>query len=155
MAVVGFAICDATVSDLTRLLLTRVNHTGSDVRVSTGTIMNSKAYPRQSAPSEWWIWEPVFNTKWNRKEHINRLELKSILLTLRWRVQNLGEFDCRFVHLTDSYICMSVISKGRSSSEMLMSVLREVGALQLAFGLYPFLIHVESTDNPTDDASRL
>ena len=148
-------LCEASVGDLTRLLLTRVNHTGSDVRVSTGTIMNSKAFPRQSAAADWWQWEPVFNTCWARKEHINRLEMKSTLLTLRWRIQNLGEFDCRFVHLTDSYVCMSVISKGRSSSEMLMSVLREIGALQLAFGLFPIFIHVESTENPTDDASRV
>ena len=87
-------------------------------------------------------------------EHINRLELRSILLALRWRVQRLGECQCRFIHLTDSYVSMSVVSKGRSSSEALMSVMRQIAALQLGFQLYPILIHVESTDNPTDDASR-
>lgn len=142
------------VHQLTRLLLARVNHTGSDVRISTGAIMNPKAYPRQSANSAWWQWRHVFQCRWGKAEHINRLELRSILLALRWRVQRLGECQCRFIHLTDSYVSMSVVSKGRSSSEALMSVMRQIAALQLGFQLYPILIHVESTDNPTDDASR-
>lgn len=143
-----------TVADLTRVLLTRVNHTGSDVRVTTGMIVNPKAYPRQSAAALWWKWDDVFRCRWGRREHINRLELRSILLALKWRVTHLREFDVRFVHLTDSYVCMSVISKGRSSSLMLTSVLRQLAAWALAFGLYSVQVHVESTENPTDDASR-
>lgn len=143
-----------TIGNLTRVLLTRVNHTGSDIRVSSGQVMNPKAYPRQSCCADWWEWEHVFHCRWSRKEHINRLELRSILLALQWRVQRLGAVNCRFVHLTDSYVCMSVVSKGRSSSEMIMSVMRQVAAFQLAYNLYPILIHVESTENPTDEASR-
>ena len=93
--------------------------------------------------------------RWGVPEHINRLEMRSILLALKWRVQHLGEVDCRFIHLTDSYVSMSVISKGRSSSDMLMSVMRKIAAYQFGFSLFPILIHVESTENPTDDASRL
>ena len=52
------------------------------------------------------------------------------------------------------YVCMSVLSKGRSSSDMLMVVLRKVAAFCLTFGLLPILLHVESTENPTDEASR-
>ena len=70
------------------------------------------------------------------------------------RVERINEVNIRFVHLTDSYVCMSVISKGRSSSVMLMDTMRKLAALQLGFNLYPILIHVESTDNPTDDASH-
>ena len=81
--------------------------------------------------------------------------MRSILLTLRWRISHLAEVDCRFIHLTDSYVCMSVISKGRSSSAMLMSIMRKIAAYQLGFSLLPVLIHVESTENPTDHASRL
>ena len=142
------------VHQLTRLLLARVNHTGSDVRISSGAVMNPKAYPRQSACSAWWCWRRVFNCRWEKAEHINRLELRSILLALRWRVQRLGECHCRFIHLTDSYVSMSIVSKGRSSSTALMSIMRQISAVQLGFQLHPVLIHVESTDNPTDDASR-
>ena len=49
---------------------------------------------------------------------------------------------------------MSIISNGRSSSEMLMTIMRQIAAAQLGFNLYPILIHVESSENPTDDASR-
>ncbi|CAL1140246.1 unnamed protein product [Cladocopium goreaui] len=118
------------VHQLTRLLLARVNHTGSDVRISSGAVMNPKAYPRQSACSAWWCWRHVFNCRWQKAEHINRLELRSILLALRWRVQRLGECHCRFIHLTDSYVSMSIVSKGRSSSTALMSIMRQISAVQ-------------------------
>ena len=142
------------VSSLGRLLLTRVNHTGSDIGISTGAVMNPKAFPRQSACASWWCWKHVFHCRWQKSEHINRLEMRSILLALRWRIQHLTESSCRFIHLTDSYISMSVISKGRSSSEALMSIMRKLAAVQFSFNLYPILIHVESTENPTDEASR-
>lgn len=122
------AVPPRRVEDLTRLLLSRVDHAGSDVRVSTGQVLSPKAYPRQSAVAGWWSWKGVFSCKWAKSEHINRLELRSILLAIKWRVQRLHEHDVRFVHLTDSYICMSIIAKGRTSSVMLTSVLRQVGA---------------------------
>ena len=144
-----------SVSELTRILLTRVNHTGSDVRISSGAIMNPKAYPRQSANASWWLWKHVFHCRWQCKEHINRLEMRAILLALRWRIQHLKEVNCRFVHLTDSYVCMSIISKGRSSSDLLMTIMKQIAAVQFSFTLFPILIHVESTENPTDEGSRL
>ena len=143
-----------TVGHLTRVLLTRVNHTGSDVRVTTGAVMNPKAYPRQSACADWWHWDHVFSCRWQKQEHINRLEMRSILLALRWRVEHLGDANVRFIHLTDSYVSMSIISKGRSSSAMLMNILKKIAALEFGFNLFPILIHVESTENPTDAASR-
>ena len=85
----------------------------------------------------------------------NRLEMRSLLLSLRWRIQHLKEVNCRFIHLTDSYLSMSIISKGRSSSDMLMTVMQQIAALQFAFNLYPILIHVEGAENPTDEGSRL
>ena len=143
-----------SVSDLTRVLLTRVNHTGSDARVTSGRVMSPKAFPRQSACADWWQWKHVFTCRWSTREHINRLEMRSILLSFKWRVRHLLESQCRFIHWTDSYVSMSVISKGRSSSLMLMSVMQKIAAFQFGFGLFPVLIHVESTENPTDDASR-
>ena len=144
-----------TVSDLTRFLLSKVNHTGSDVQITTSQILCAKAYPRQSASAQWWEWKHCFHCRWKNTEHINSLEMRAILLSLRWRVCHLEETEVRFAHLTDSYVCMSVISKGRSSSDMLMHIMRKVSAFCFAFGLLPILLHVESTENPTDEASRL
>ena len=73
-----------TVSGLTRVLLTRVNHTGSDVRVTAGLVMKPKAFPRQSANSQWWKWKHVYACRWQKREHISRLKMRSILLALRW-----------------------------------------------------------------------
>lgn len=143
-----------TVSDLTRFLLSKVNHTGSDVRITTGQILCPKAYPRQSASAQWWESQQCFHCRWKNSEHINSLEMRAILLSLKWRVCHLQEIDVRFAHLTDSYVCMSVISKGRSSSEMLTHIMRKISVFCFTFGLLPILLHVESTENPTDEASR-
>ena len=60
----------------------------------------------------------------------------------------------RVFHVTDSYVCMSIISKGRSGSVQMNRVLKRLNALLLAHGMYVVLGHVESTMNPTDGASR-
>ena len=139
---------------LNRLLLTKMNHTGSDIRISTGTICNPKCFPRQGAEPTWWEWVPVFRTAWLNSEHINVLELRSIFLTVKHCVSHLRCFDTRLFHLSDSYVCISVVSKGRSSSIRLQRVLRQMNAYLLAYGILLMLCHVESTHNPTDEASR-
>ena len=139
---------------LNRVLLTRTNHSGSDVRISTGALINPKAFPRQPVNSSWWAWRHVFQVRWGRKEHINLLELRSIILTVRHLISHLHAADMRLFHVADSYICISVISKGRSSSFRVNSLLKQLNALLLAFNLYIILAHIESSDNPTDGASR-
>ncbi len=143
-----------TIQDLSSCFLARTNHTGSDVRITTGAVLNPKAFPRQSVAASWFKWSGVFSCKWSHKDQINSLEMRAILLTLRWRALHCGESNLRFTHLTDSYICMSIISKGRSSSSALRHVLKKVSAWILAFNFQMVLVHVESTDNPTDEASR-
>lgn len=142
------------VSSLHRALLRRVNHTGSDVRVSTGAVTNPRAFPRQSAPAAWWEWEKVFAYKWQSNDHINSLELRSLVHSVEWRASHLHEFSFRIFHLTDSYVAMSVVSKGRSSSRMLKPLLRRLAAVLMAFDLHLVICHVESSENPTDAASR-
>ena len=143
-----------SVEALNRLLLRRTNHTGSDVRIISGEVLNPKCFPRQSVASKWWSWEPVAKVRWSREEHINSLELEAILLTLKYYVQNMQITQSRIFHLTDSYVCMSVIAKGRSGSRILSYKLKKVAALCLAFGLQLVVAHLDSADNPTDHASR-
>lgn len=144
----------ASPEDLHRALLRRVNHTGSDVRVCSGFITNPKAFPRQSAAADWWLWRKGFSYRWKSKEHINALELRSLIHSMEYRVHHFREVGCRVFHLTDSYVVMSIVAKGRSSSNMLKPLLRRLSALVLSYGLYVVVIHVESTENPTDGASR-
>ena len=53
-----------------RMLLRRTNHTGSDIRVVTGEILNSRSFPRQSVSAQWWNWKVAFTHKWKQKSHI-------------------------------------------------------------------------------------
>ena len=152
----SYGVCNKSlgVTAMHASLLRRVNHTGSDVRITTGMILNPKAYPRQSSCSAWWVWSKVFACRWSKADHINSLELRSIIHSLEWRINHLKECQIRAFHLTDSYVAMSIISKGRSSSRMLKPLLCRLAVALLAWDLYLVVSHVESLDNPTDDASR-
>ena len=144
----------AEVHDLNRMFLARTNHTGSDVRITTGAILNPKNNPRQAALASWWKWSPLFSTRWSCPDHINSLELRSILLALKHAVSHLRVHDMRLFHISDSYVCISIVAKGRTSSTRLNRILQQFNAYLLSFGLYWIQCHVESTDNPTDEASR-
>ena len=139
---------------LNRQLLARTNHTGSDVRITTGAVLNPKCYPRQAASANWWKWTQLFRTRWSASEHINLLELRSIFLALKHAVSHLQVTDYRLFHISDSYVCISIVAKGRTSSVQLNRVLRQFNAYLLAFGLQWIQCHVESTEDPTDEASR-
>ena len=135
-------------------LLRRTNHTGSDVRITTGSVLNPKNYPRQSACAGWWFWSKVFACRWSRRDHINSLELRSVVHAIEWRIKHLKETNVRVFHLTDSYVAMSIISKGRTSSKALKPLLNRLAVAVLAWGIHLVITHVESGENPTDHASR-
>ena len=104
------------VQDFNRFLLGRTNFTGSDVRVISGDLVNPRAFPRQSVRAGWFVWKKGFHTFWPRPQHINQLELKAILLSVLRGIRSQRWSDRRVFHLTDSYVSISVIAKGRSSS---------------------------------------
>lgn len=135
-------------------LLQRVNHTGSDVRIVTGELLNPKAFPRQSVDPCWWQWEPVFRTTWSFAEQINSLEMRAILLTLLWKLKMKNVCNRRIFHLTDSYVSLSIISKGRTGSRLLQPLSRKVAGILLTAHALLVLGHVDSSVNPTDAASR-
>ena len=139
---------------LNRIMLSRVNHTGSDVRVCSGMIVNPKAYPRQGAEAPWWDWRPVFRTRWRSVEHINALELRATLLTVKHCISHLRCFDVRLFHLCDSYVTISIVAKGRTSAFRLQRMLRQLNSYLVAFGILLVMCHIESSQNPTDHASR-
>eukprot|EP00438_Fugacium_kawagutii_P001268 Skav224316 [mRNA] locus=scaffold227:472719:474416:+ [translate_table: standard] len=143
------------VVDLNLHLLQRTNHTGSDVRIVSGEIMNPKVFPRQSVDPAWWKWTPVFNTIWSFVEQINALEIRSIYLTLLWKLKQRGLCNRRVFHLADSsYVSLSILSKGRTGSRQLQPLCRKIASLLLAAHVLLVLGHVDSSVNPTDAASR-
>ena len=139
---------------LHHFLLRHANHTGSDVRIITGELMDPSRYPRQSAFSRWWSWTSVFATRWKFQEHINGLEIRAVYLALLWKARERCLCSRKLFHLTDSYVAMSILSKGRTSSKALQPLVRKIAALLLSGHGHLILAHLESTDNPTDEGSR-
>ena len=142
------------VSTVNRLLLSKVNHTGSDIRVTTGEVLNPKAFPRQAVEAAWWLWKPVFSFRWKSPDHINAQELRAIFRSLLHILRQKRICNSRLFHLTDSYVCLSIVSKGRSGSRLLNRILKCLNAHLLLYNVYLVLGHVESLQNPTDGASR-
>lgn len=142
------------IQDLNRILLSRTDHTGADVRIITGEVLTKKVFPRQAVSASWWSWKHLFKVNWQKEEHINALEFEAILLALKYHIGHLNHFNCRIFHLSDSFVCISIITKGRSGSRKLQRKLQMLNAHLLASNVYLVLAHVDSIDNPTDEASR-
>ena len=143
-----------SVSDLNRLLLAKVNHKGSDIKITTGEVLSPKSVPRQSVEASWWQWEPVFKLKWKQREHINILAARNPFKRQTPNSSLQRYTYIRLFHVSDSFVAMSVIAQGRTGSHQLGAVLRLLNAHLLGYGLTLALGHVESTKNPTDGESR-
>ena len=63
------------------------------------------------------------------------LELEALLLGLKPQIRRFHAHDRRIFQVSDSYVCISVVSKARSSSRQLNRILKQVAALLLAHGL--------------------
>lgn len=116
--------------------------------------MNPRQIARQSVCSAWWDWRQVFRFRWGFDEHINPLECRAILFSLLWQIRQGHGFSSRLFHLTDSYVCQSILSKGRTSSKAMQHVVRRIAALLLACQSILIVGHVDSADDPTDEGSR-
>ena len=136
-------------------MLSRTNHTGSDVRLLSGRFLNPRAFPRESVRSNWWDWTQLFTVRWEHEEHINPLEVRAIFLSVLWRARNLCLANRRIFNVTDSYVGLSILAKGRTSGKKLQPIVRKVCAMLLAAQAMMIMGHIDSADNPTDEGSRL
>jgi hypothetical protein len=127
---------------------------GSDVRLDTGALMSPKVFPRLAIASSLWKWQTVFTHLWRHADHINVLEAMVILQALKWRARSAFRLGSRFLHLSDSFVAIAVLSKFRSSSSKLNRVCQPAAALCLAGAFYPMVGFCRSDDNPADEGSR-
>eukprot|EP00438_Fugacium_kawagutii_P027179 Skav234838 [mRNA] locus=scaffold1428:135350:140785:- [translate_table: standard] len=134
--------------------LRRVEFRGSDVRLDLNMIWRPDAVCRASLDPTRWVWKTAQAYRWRRSEHINVLELRAILRSLEWRARTATFHSCRFLHMSDSQICLAVLTKGRSSSRQINRVLRKIHSLCLALNLLPLWAWVASAVNPADEPSR-
>jgi hypothetical protein len=135
-------------------LLRRMEFRGSDIRLDTGLLYQADAWPRVPVQASKWLWTAVRSFKWKRAQHINGLEMRAYLETLRWRSRSRAFQNSRFIHLLDSQVALAVLVKGRSSSRQLNQLLRKCAAYLLACNSYALLGYVTSRDNPADRPSR-
>ena len=110
---------------------------------------------RSSVPAKLWRWSTVAGWQWGSSdEHINVLELRSVLTTVKWRIEQLGQCNLRFIHLVDSQVVLHALSRGRSSSRKMRRTLMRLCAHILACGLVPIWGYIDTKQNPADRPSR-
>lgn len=146
--------------DHSQLLVEKLTHLvsikGEDVLLSSPSQQLVKHQRlRASVPAKLWRWRVVAGWKWKSpREHINSLELRAILTTVKWRVERQKLRHKRFLHLTDSMVCMHVLSRGRSSSRKLRSTLSRINAMLLVSSSHALYGYVNTKENPADAPSR-
>ena len=153
LAYAGDGDTPCSCQDLVQCLGLTTNHTGADVRLTTGTVLGKRS-AHASVRALWRQWQHLFSVHWNSKSHINFLEMKMILLTLLWKARSPKAVGKRWLHLEDSMVCLYILTKGRTSSHMLQPLCSQIGAVQLALSGTLLHAHVSSSENPTDAASR-
>ena len=99
-------------------------------------------------------WSTAISSSWRRVQHINELELLSLLLSLRWVLSHPDSFNRQLHVLVDSTSVYFGVNKGRSSSPAMLALLRRFTALTLASGISVLTGWVPSAINPADHASR-
>ena len=149
-------LCSVDPYHLAFKLSNLVSVKGEDILLSTPTSQMARFHRlRASVPSKLWKWKIVAGWKWKHgQEHINQLELRAVLTTLKWRLEKLKQTGCRMIHLTDSLVCLHALSRGRSSSRKLRRIMARVNALVLAGNIQAVWSYVHTEDNPADRPSR-
>ena len=129
---------------------------GEDILLSTPSSQLCKYHRlRASVPAQVWKLRVVTGWKWTgQPEHINSLELRAVLTSLRWRIQHRGHVGHRFLHLTDSLVVLHCLARGRSSSRKLRSSLCRINALLLCSSSQALWGYVHTDQNPADKPSR-
>eukprot|EP00438_Fugacium_kawagutii_P001200 Skav225232 [mRNA] locus=scaffold2946:159013:164268:+ [translate_table: standard] len=142
--------------DLAFKLCNLVSVKGEDILLTAQSDrMTSFQRLRASVPSKLWKWKTVTGWRWTLgSEHINSLELRAILTSIRWRLEHQRQVNTRMVHLTDSMVCLHVLSRGRSSSRKLRRTVSRVNALTLVGNLQPVWAYVHTNSNLADRPSR-
>ena len=137
-------------------LMSRSDHRGSDVRLTTGEIMKPSRISRQGVDSTWWNWKSQLTVHWEDTEcHINEKECRAALTELRRRARSRCNHGSRYLHLVDSMVGIAVLCRRRSSSHKLNGVVRKMASLELASQIQPVYVLVRSSLSPADHPSRV
>ena len=140
---------------LIRAYLSYQDHRGGLILQEAGQTRVARRPLAERFDAKQWKWRAVISCKWAvQDEHINALEARALLLTLRWRARSVARFSKRFLHLTDSKVALGSFAKHRSNSRNFNYLVTRSAALQLAASMQPVLGFVRSARNPADLPSR-
>ena len=141
---------------LTKKLVNFVSIKGEDLLLQAKSENTIKFHRlRASVPGKLWKWRTICGWPWKRQGyHINVLEVEAVHTCLQWRICRKRHQRCRFLHLIDSLVALHCLSRGRSSSRKLRSVLSKINALLLAADVYPLWGYISTKQNPADRPSR-
>ena len=147
---------DAGGQKLVEKLGNLVSVKGEDILLSTASSQLTKFHRlRASVPARLWRWKVVTGWRWKGSpEHINALEMRAVLTSLKWRIQVKKHIKGRFLHLIDSLVVLHALSRGRSSSRKLRSTLSRINALLLCSSNQALWGYVSTEQNPADRPSR-
>ena len=142
-------------NDLSRRLAGLVSVKGEDLMLQAPTEHLVRYHRlRTSIPSKLWKWKEIAGWAWKSKEHINQLEMRSVLTTLQYLILKEKLSGCHLIHLTDSLVVLHALSRGRSSSKRLRRTIMRINALLLTAHLHPVWAYVHTAQNPADRPSR-
>ena len=129
---------------------------GEDILLSADSEPQVKHHRlRSSVPAKLWKWRTICGWRWTgASEHINCLELRAVLTSVRWRLEKKRQSKLKFIHLVDSQVVLHSLSRGRSSSRKLRRTLLRINSLLLATGSSGVWAYVHTSQNPADRPSR-
>ncbi len=89
-----------------------------------------------------------------KPEHAGIMELKGVLLSLRWLLRSSRRHGKRIVLLVDAKAALGAVAKGRTSAPAFRGPLCAINALLPATDSLLRPVCVPSEDNPADAPSR-
>ena len=140
--------------DMVKELVRRQTHKGREVR-RFGPYEHPGFLPRSSIDPGWWHWRRVFGAPWkDATEHINALELRALMAAVQWRLRVPANVHSKGLHISDSYVVLGAVSRGRSSSRRLRNLVAKLNSLMLAASFTGIWAYVRTDRNPADEPSR-
>lgn len=146
----------ASSSRLVEKLSGLVSLKGEDLLLQSSSDVPVKYHRlRTGMPAKLWRWATVAGWQWGGEvEHINVLEARAVLTTIKWRVFQKQQVNLRCIHLVDSLVVLHALTRGRSSSRKMRRTMMRISAYLLASGLQPVWAYVDTKENPADRPSR-
>ena len=140
---------------LTYMITRSVSHRGTDVKLDHGVPFCASDFCRRSIDPTHWEWKVALSYKWKQPNaHITQLEAVALLDLLRKLSRSQKFHKKRTVVLIDNASVVSIMTKGRTTSQAMRQPLRRIGAILVATNTRLVVAWVKSEWNPADGPSR-